>query len=553
MDTIADGLLYVFYAATIAALGFFIHKVLWLVQYRRLQSAIVGEAVRRLAEGNARDLADWEEFAGARWALVLGKTEISGPSTFIRRVEEGLGQVRADLRSSRRSLEELFAGALSSPQGAPGSVEPKVTVLSLRRLTRKGAEERYDVTIDLRFPPVTMPRAPDKKLYELKIKSRYGVVRRALVFFSGAADVVYSSQHVARMSQNVHVPTSTLVRRLSLVFLVLFFVFLDLAFHIRRQISAAIEAALLPAPAVLHSSPLHHAPVAGGFDHYAGIVLGFAVWVAIYGSISLAFYFAMRRRYQSNVRRLGKLLEGRDALMDKIYRGHLADLARWGAEYGRSLDTAVDLTLRHAEALIDHYGHRLRRRIAGPALLEAAKGIANCLFLKLPESRGELRDAATEHQHSFAHHVWPRADEMGYQERLAQYRAAWQKLEIAVTDLRREQPDPAAAHELWRSATSYATVFAHLLPSGTAEGLRHAYAQMVTECVAETDRDLGELDRRLGELRRSIGEQLEAARSLVQGRVELTNVQMAATVAALEATVIQVREQARLEAMAFEI
>jgi len=248
MDTIADGLLYVFYAATIAALGFFIHKVLWLVQYRRLQSAIVGEAVRRLAEGNARDLADWEEFAGARWALVLGKTEISGPSTFIRRVEEGLGQVRADLRSSRRSLEELFAGALSSPQGAPGSVEPKVTVLSLRRLTRKGAEERYDVTIDLRFPPVTMPRAPDKKLYELKIKSRYGVVRRALVFFSGAADVVYSSQHVARMSQNVHVPTSTLVRRLSLVFLVLFFVFLDLGFHIRRQISEAIEAALLPAP-----------------------------------------------------------------------------------------------------------------------------------------------------------------------------------------------------------------------------------------------------------------------------------------------------------------
>jgi hypothetical protein len=149
--------------------------------------------------------------------------------------------------------------------------------------------------------------------------------------------------------------------------------------------------------------------------------------------------------------------------------------------------------------------------------------------------------------------VWPRADEMGYQERLAQYRAAWQKLSLGVTDLRREQPDPSLAHELWRSATSYATVFSPLLPSGMAENLRQAYAQMVTDCVAETDRDLGELDRRLGELERSLSEQLEAARALVQGRVELTNSQMAATVASLSAEIIQVREQARLEAMAFEI
>jgi hypothetical protein len=149
--------------------------------------------------------------------------------------------------------------------------------------------------------------------------------------------------------------------------------------------------------------------------------------------------------------------------------------------------------------------------------------------------------------------VWPRADEMGYQERLAQYRAAWQRLELAVTDLRREQPDPVLAHETWRAATSYATVFAHMLPSGLAEELRHAYAQMVTECVADTDKDLGELDRRLGELRRSMAEQLEAARSLVHGRVELTNGQVQASVAALAAEIIQVREQARLEAMAFEI
>jgi hypothetical protein len=92
-----------------------------------------------------------------------------------------------------------------------------------------------------------------------------------------------------------------------------------------------------------------------------------------------------------------------------------------------------------------------------------------------------------------------------------------------------------------------------MIPSGTAEELQHAYAQMVAECVAETDRDLGELDRRLGELRRSMAEQLEAARGLIVGRVELCQSQMAASVATLSAEIIQVREQARLEAMAFEI
>jgi hypothetical protein len=556
MDAIGDTLLYVFYAATVLALAFFIHKVLWLVQYKRLQGEIVAEAVRRLREGNAQGLAEWEEFAKGRWSTALGQNEISGPSTFIRRVEEGLGQVRTDLRTSRRSLEELLPKALAAPSADP---QP-TTVLSLRRLTtRRDAEARYEVAVDLRFPPVTVPRAPDKKLYELNVRSRYGGLRRALVFFSGVADVVYSSQHVARMSQNVHVPTSTLVRRLSLVFLVLFFVFLDLAFQIRRQISAAIEAALWPQAHHLTGPAAHGAAHAtatipgSGFDHAVGTVLGMVVWLALYGSISLAFYFLVRRRYQASMRKLRNMMRDEPAAMEKIHARHLGDLALWGAEYGRSLDSAVDLTLRHAEALIDHYGHRLRRRIAGPALLEAAKSIADCLFLKLPESRGELSDAATEHKHSFAHYVWPRADEMGYQERVAQYRAAWQRLEMAVTDLRREQPDPVLAHETWRAATSYATVFAHMIPSGMAESLRHAYAQMVAETIADTDKDLGDLDRRLGELRRSIAEQLEAARGLVQGRVELTNSQMAASVGALVSEIIQVREQARLEAMAFEI
>ena len=559
MDTIADALLYLFYAATIAALGFFIHKVLWLVQYRRLQGQIVQDAVKRLRDGNAAGLAEWEQFARARWAAVLGPKEIQSASTFIRRVEEGLAQVKGDLRSGRKSIEELFTRALAGGKGTPPGQEA-ATVLSLRRLTAKGGDERYEVKVDLRFSAVPLPRPPDKNLYELKVRSRYGALRRALVFFSGAADVFYSSQHVARMSQNVHVPASTLVRRLGLVFLVLFFVFLDMAFQIRRHISAAIEVSLHPLP------PVHHAAVHAGAAHAAAAavpaaqsgsmlstVLGFGAWLAIYGTISLGFYLWVRRKYQTHMRDLRKMQGEEAQRMQGLHRKNLSDLLRWAADYGRSLDGAVDLTVHHAEALIDHYSHRLRRRIAGSALLEAAKTIADCLFLKLPESRGELKDAATEHKHSLGHYVWPRADEMGYQERLAQYRAAWQKLSVAVVELRREQPDPELAHDLWRTTTSYATVFAHLLPSDMAESLRHAYAQMVTETVTDTDKDLGELDKRLGELRRSVAEQLEAARGLVAGRVELTNSQMQASVAALAAEIIQVREQARLEAMAFEI
>ncbi|MFT3776589.1 MAG: hypothetical protein QM820_65455 [Minicystis sp.] len=185
------------------------------------------------------------------------------------------------------------------------------------------------------------------------------------------------------------------------------------------------------------------------------------------------------------------MLVEREHMMDKIDQRHVAELVRWGAEYGRSLDSAVEITVRHAEQLIDHHAHRLRRRIAGPALLEASKTIADCLFLKLPESKGELEDVATTQEHSISHYVWPRAVEMDYQVRLAQYRAAWQQLSLAVSDLRREQPDPVLAHELWRSATAYAHAFAPLVPTGMADQLRQAYAQMVTECVAETDRDSG--------------------------------------------------------------
>ena len=135
------------------------------------------------------------------------------------------------MRATRKSLEDRLGNALAS--GEPPSAE---TVLSLRRLG-KGEPERHEVTLDPRLPGGRAPKAPDKRLFELNVRSRYGFWRRALVFFSGAADVVYSSQHVAKMSQNVHVPIGVLVRRLVLVFLVILVVLVDWVFGLRAQLA----------------------------------------------------------------------------------------------------------------------------------------------------------------------------------------------------------------------------------------------------------------------------------------------------------------------------
>src|SRR5262249_40257977 len=142
---------------------------------------------------------------------------------------------------------------------------------------------------------------------------------------------------------------------------------------------------------------------------------------------------------------------------------------------------------------------------------------------------------------------------MEYQVKLTQLRAAWQHLELAMTALRSERPDPREAHELWRSVVAYSSMFDTIVPKGTGESLKRAYRQMVIECVEQTDRDLDDLEKRLVELARSLNEQLASARPLVESKVELANQHIQGAMAAHSAEIIRVREQARLEAMAFEI
>ncbi len=548
MEAVVDVVAGVFYAATLASLVFFLHKVLWLVQYKKIQRALIDASVAELDRESAAEIVAWAEFTRGCWKNALGGVDVADASDFIDRVEESFARLRGDMKSTRRSLEELLGNALTTrgPDGKP-------IVLSLRRIAGSDPEARVEVQMDLTFATGSPPRPPDRGLYALKSRSRYGFFRRALVFFSGAADVVYSSHHVALMSQNVHVPTSVLVRRLSLVFLILAVVLVDIVFGVKRWLAGVIDG-WLHEPAAHGAGGAITAGAEGDFfSHHLGPLLAFGLWMAAYGALYLVLYFLIRRRYQANIRRLKEMSEGEAAAMKAIYRRHLGDLVRWGRAYGRSLDSAVEITLRHAETLIDHDAHNLRRRLANPALLAQAKTIADSLFLRLPESRGELQDVATLQKHSRVHYLWPRADEMGYQARFARYRAAWQHLEIAVSELRSEQPLPEKAHDLWQSAVTYATVFAPLVPAGAADALRQAYAQMVTECVAETEEDLAALDRRLGELTRSLTEQLASAQSLCVSKVALCNQAVQGAAAARTAEIIRVREQARLEAMAFEI
>ncbi|HVY47563.1 MAG TPA: hypothetical protein VHB21_16855 [Minicystis sp.] len=534
-----------FYALTLAALAFFVHKVLWLVQYRRLQRGLVETAIKRLRDDNLDVLKAWEAFATERWSRALGQPDVTSPSNFIRRVEQWLDRLRDDL-AARRSLEQVLEGALE--KGEPRVVE---TVLSLRRLA-KGEPERHDVTVTLELPPLAEPFPPDPRLFELDVRSRYGLVRRALVFFSGAADVVMSSQHVAKMSQNVHVPAAVLARRLLLVFVVIGVVVVDWIFGLRAALATAIDGWLYP-PSHAGYHALKTAAEKGFFDEHLASILAFGLWMAGYGAMYVALYLTVRRSYQVHKKKLRDMQASQPSILAAIRARQVRELVQWGREYGRSLDGAVGIAVRHAETLLDHCEGRLLRRVAGGALLDGARAIGDALFARLPESLGALEDAPTSHAHSLAHYLWPRVEEMGYQVKLAQYRAAWQHIELAANELRRERPDPHKAHALWRAVVTYATIFAPILPEGTADGLREAYGRMVETTIEATDKDLEELDVRLGELTARLAEQLDIARALVAARVELANQNLKGASHAFAAEVIHVREQARLEAMAFEI
>jgi len=521
-----------FYAVMLGAVGFFVHRVLWFLQYRRLQEKLVTRALERLTEEADTTVVRWDQGAGASWSEAIG--ERSSPAGYVRQLEDKLAALEHDLVSSLTSVRDRFVDHIDG--------EAEAETVTLLRIPRLRAES-HSVELTLDFAGVDDPEVPDASIFELELRSRYGFMRRLAAFFLGAADVVYSSQHVTRMAQNPKVPTGVLLRRFSLVFVIVFALAIDIGFGIRARLVTWCEE-WLPQTFDIESETLRE---------YLPPAVAMGIWLAAYGGVYVGLYVFLRWR---SGRHLAQLEALKASFADRVHAvrdEHLQALRRWARDYATSLDDATMLTMHQAQMLVQRTTHRLRRRIASPRLLELASEVSACFFARLPESANTLDDVATQKKHSVAHHVWPRRDEMSYQVELAQYRHAWRDIEMCLSTLRGQHPDPELAGQLWRSLVRYARMFPAIVPEDLFTKLQEAHGAVVSGIIDETNVDVEDLDERLGELAEALAHTVESAGPLVESRIDLTTRSMHAAIAELVAEALRVRESARLEAMAFEI
>ena len=534
MGSLGSILAGIFYALIAGAMVFFVHKVLWFIRYRKIQERLVAKALERLREEANTTVVRWDQGADASWSEASATHQGSSPTDYVRKVEAKLRSIERELAGSYRPIRELFVRAVDGdPQEEP------VEVLAVPRL--KGPARK--VFLPLAFQTVPDPEVPDESIFQLEVRSRYGFGRRLLAFVFGAADVVYSSQHVVRMSQDPQVPTGVLLRRISLVLLILAALMVDMGFGIRPRLHDWVESRLIESVGLQ----------AGVTRDLLSNAFALGLWLAVYGALYLALYLFLRwrsARYLSRLRDLRRHFADRVAdLRDQ----HLDELHRWAHEYAGTLDDAAALTLNQARMLVHRSTHRLRRRIASPRLLALAGEVAVCFFEKLPESSKHLQDVATSHKHSWRHSLWPQPTEMRYQLELAQWRHAWRDIEVCLSTLRGKDPDPDLADQLWRSLVRYARMFPRIVPEDLFVRLQEAHGDTVATLVEATEHDLEELDARLGELADALQRTVDAVGPLVESRIELAMRGMEASVADLAAEVLAIRERARLEAMAFEI
>lgn len=542
MSEIVSWLVVGFYAAMFLALVYFVHKVAWFVTFRRLQEGLVADAERKVREATTEALSAWDKSAQSSWSSASENVSDDDPVAYVRRMESRLLSMDRVLAGGDDDIRGWFLERLASSPS--GETTDECAVLAMPQVDGPPR----DVILEVVFPRVRRPVPPSDDLYTLEVRSRYGFWRRALAFVLGAADVVYSSSHVARMSQNVQVPAGVIIRRLSLVVVILGAIVLDIAFSLRARLIVWVEHLLGPPP---------HLPWLGSLgeliDPHLATSLALGGWLAVYGAIYFGLYLFLRRRSQVHLRRLGEMREQRQEDLDQIYEHHLAALTQWAGDYARTLDDAVGIATRQARLLVGRSRRRLRRRIASEVLAQMAERMAARLFAQLPESSSGLEDVATQHQHSFRHGLWPRVEEMDYQVELARTRAAWRRVEAGLGEMRGERPDPATAQSLWRTLAVIARMFPDIMGDETVEELDSAYDAAVRDVVQRTESDLAELDRRLRELGDGLTEQLSVAGSLLETQTELAEQAMEAEVAELAAELLEVREGARLEAMAFEI
>lgn len=533
MATIGSILVLVFYALVVGSAGYFLHKVAWFFRYRRLQEEMVQRALEKLREQADTTVVRWDQGAEVSWSEASASATAT-PTDYVRRVEGELETLAKKLGSSHASIR----GKLLESVREDGNAH-EVSLLDVPQ--RRGPDRM--VTLLLGFNIVPDPPVPAADTLALEMRSRYGFARRVLAFFLGVADVVYSSQHVVRMSQNPRTPVSIVLRRMSLVMLILGALIVDIGFGLRKRLVELVSEELpnyieLTSPLMIEMAPT---------------VIALGIWLAGYGALYIGLYLFLRWRSGRYLRDLELIQATLPERIADIRDRHLEHLYRWTDDYGSTLDDAALLTMHQAEMLVQRTAQRLRRRVASPRLLDLSTEVATLFFAKLPESAVGLQDVASSHRHSWRHSLWPRRQEMRYQINIAQYRFAWRDIEVAVNSLRGELPDPELAGQLWRSLVRYARMFPDVVPDDLFNRLQEAHGATVETIVEATNEDLVALDKQLAELADALQHTVEAVSPLVESRIELTTRSMEAEVAAFVSEARRVRERARLEAMAFEI
>ncbi len=533
-----------FYTAVFFASAFVVHKLVWLVQYRKLQVTMVQAALRELQAAEASAILRWDGFTERTWGgetgTAFGRAKSLGH--YLANVTKQLDAAHELLRTSRAPLRAELRDLVRHDR--EGAIDERVVL----RLPRLAGGEPIDVRFSARLPRPAEPPALDPSLFELKARSRYGRGRRALVFFLGIADVIYSTQHMTVMSENPHTPVSVLMRRISLVILLLGLTLLDLLFQVRKAVSVWIAGRI----------GITYGKKTGGdvlslLHDALPDLLGLAVWTGIFSGVYFVALFVVRRKSVEYAGQLEKLRVEEAERRRELRARHVGELGAWTDGFGQSLDKMVELSAQNAMLLLANARERLHRRAVGEALRRMASRTSAWLLAKLPEAKGELTDELSTQQHSLAHYWWPKADEMGAGVRHACLRAALHDIEFTIGLLQAPAPDLAIADQLWKRLLAYTRTLPEAIPEGAEKELEAAYRATVEKLVRETQEDLRALDRRLEAIAEQLGEHLKVTAPLLEFQVTRADERIEASVAELEAQVRSLRERARLEAMAFEI
>lgn len=522
-------LTFAFYGVMVLALLYFLHKVAWFIQFRRLQSRLVERALARMGKTTDATLLRWDMRADDSWHEA-GTVDRS-PEAYIARIES---EIREASTKSSLSLTKLKEAIVDEVLDRPHE-KMELVALELHRLR----EPPMRIAIVDEIPAIRMPEPPDESLFELEFRSRYSLKERLLTFILGAADVFYSSNHVAKMSQNAGLPLSVVLRRTSLIVLILVAILVDIAFGIQKALIAKVEGFV--------------GEREGFYYETLPTLIGGGLWLSIYGLIYLSLFFYLWSRSLVHRRRLRAMQSGFNETLSLLMNEHRERLGRWARDYGAMLDEASSVVLKQAEMLYERAIDRIRRRLASHELLEHADRASRAFFVRLPESSQKLEDVATGRRHSLRHLIWPRAEEMEYQVRHAQYRAAFRHLDLIGSELRGPSPDSKKAQELWRALVAYARMFPEVLPDDFRQTLKEAYDRNLERLIENTESDLRELDVQLTELAEGLKRTFIAAGPLIESRVELESESAHGELARYTSKIVRVREQARLEAMAFEI